>query len=286
MISRGAERQNQARPGSAAPRNSNAETPGHRRNLSRPQAGSPNGKAAHSGNMNAVNPGMMSGQGRGFSGAQRENGSGSSSSAGESSDSSSTEPNTGGLTADINNPEGDSSVVLNDSNTLQNSNSVAAVNNAADNKEFSPMSDNTGHEFSAEKASETSKVVKGPAVSSGISGEKSFDGFLKYAAENGANGFLIGLKKCKGKLVDNKLILTCTNPFHHDQITDSESLSAIKRFSKEYFGPDIVIEFKIRKGTARKSSSDLRKEVEEHPDIARVIDTFGASIVSVERRKK
>lgn len=119
-----------------------------------------------------------------------------------------------------------------------------------------------------------------------ISGPRSYDGFLSYAAKSGANGSLAGLRKCKGEVHDSTVILTCANAFHHGQVTEKDSKALINKLAKEYFGSGTVVEFKIREGAVRKSRQDLRKEVEEDPNIARVIDTFGASIVSVEHRKK
>ncbi len=120
----------------------------------------------------------------------------------------------------------------------------------------------------------------------GVGGPRTFEGFLDYVAKSGANGSVVGLGKCRGDVEGNTLILTCANPFHHGQVTERESKSIIERLAGKYFGPGTVVEFRIKQGAVRKSRQDLRKEIEEHPDIARVIDTFGASIVSVEHRKK
>ncbi len=117
------------------------------------------------------------------------------------------------------------------------------------------------------------------------SGPRNFNGFLGYVEQSGANGAISGLGKCKGEYVDGKLQLTCANPFHQSQINDKEARVTLSRLAGEFFGPQTEVEVKVSAKGKRKSRQQLRDEVEAHPDVKRVIDSFAASIISVEPRK-
>ncbi|WP_432736842.1 DNA polymerase III subunit gamma/tau [Maridesulfovibrio sp. FT414] len=117
------------------------------------------------------------------------------------------------------------------------------------------------------------------------SGPRSFNGFLGYVEESGANASVSGLGKCKGEMVNDRLVLTCANPFHESQINDKEARVTLTRLAREYFGPQTEVEVTVSAKGKRKSRQQLRDEVESHPDVKRVIDSFSASIISVEPRK-
>lgn len=117
------------------------------------------------------------------------------------------------------------------------------------------------------------------------SGPVNFEGFLGYVEKSGANGSVSGLGKCKGIYSDGKLVLTCSNPFHESQINDKEARVTLSRLAGEYFGPQTEVEVNVSAKGKRKSRQQLRDEVEAHPDVQRVIDSFAASIISVEPRK-
>lgn len=116
-------------------------------------------------------------------------------------------------------------------------------------------------------------------------GPRNFHGFLQYVEDSDANGSVSGLGKCKGELVDGNLILTCANSFHESQVCGKECRSLISRLAAEYFGPSTEVEVKVSTKGKRKSRQQLREEVESHPDVKRVVDAFGASIISVDPRK-
>ncbi|WP_320170200.1 DNA polymerase III subunit gamma/tau [Maridesulfovibrio sp.] len=121
--------------------------------------------------------------------------------------------------------------------------------------------------------------------SPGPSGPRNFQGFLDYVESCGANGSVSGLSKCKGEFTDGNLVLTCANPFHESQVNDREVRGTVSRLACEYFGPDTGLEVRISKRGQGKSRQQLRDEVESHPDVMRVIDSFSASIISVDPRK-
>ena len=124
-----------------------------------------------------------------------------------------------------------------------------------------------------------------PQATPVTSGPRNFSGFMQYVNDSGVNGSLSGLGKCKGEFIDGNLVLTCANPFHESQITGKECRGVISRMAVEYFGAGTEVEVKISAKGKRKSRQQLRDEVEAHPDVKRVIDSFAASIISVDPRK-
>ncbi len=54
---------------------------------------------------------------------------------------------------------------------------------------------------------------------------------------------------------------------------------------KDYFGPEIELEVQISSKGKRRSRQEIRDEVEAHPDVVRVMEAFGASILSIDPRK-
>ncbi len=135
--------------------------------------------------------------------------------------------------------------------------------------------------------SEPTQELNAPAATStpAMNGPRDFEGFMKYVVDSGANGTVAGLNKCKGLLADGKLVLTCANPFHKNQISTRDTLAAINRLSAEYFGSDIEVELVVNSKGIRKSRQQLRAEVEANPDVMRVIEAFGASIIAVDPRR-
>ncbi|SDL12485.1 DNA polymerase-3 subunit gamma/tau [Maridesulfovibrio ferrireducens] len=125
------------------------------------------------------------------------------------------------------------------------------------------------------------EITASPAVN----GPRDFEGFLKYVSESGANGSVTGLANCKGLINGNKLVLTCANPFHHSQVGSRECKVVINRLAAEYFGSDMEVEIVVNSKGVRKSRQQLRAEVEVHPVVVRVVDAFGASIISVDPRR-
>ncbi|MFW5499124.1 MULTISPECIES: DNA polymerase III subunit gamma/tau [unclassified Maridesulfovibrio] len=124
-----------------------------------------------------------------------------------------------------------------------------------------------------------------PAFPASVGGPRDFEGFLQYVADSGANGSTSGLSKCKGELIDGKLVLTCANSFHQGQVAGRESRGVIERMVKDYFGPEIELEVQISSKGKRRSRQEIRDEVEAHPDVVRVMEAFGASILSIDPRK-
>ena len=108
---------------------------------------------------------------------------------------------------------------------------------------------------------------------------------MQYVADSGANGSTSGLSKCKGELIDGKLVLTCANSFHQGQVAGRDSRGVVERLVSEYFGPEIELEIQISQKGKRRSRQEIRDDVESHPDVKRVMDAFGASIISIDPRK-
>ncbi|WP_085099237.1 DNA polymerase III subunit gamma/tau [Desulfovibrio gilichinskyi] len=120
---------------------------------------------------------------------------------------------------------------------------------------------------------------------SAVNGPRDFEGFLKYVSESGVNGTVAGLSNCKGKVADGKLVLTCANPFHQSQVGSRECKAVVGKLAAEYYGEITEVEIVVSSKGVRKSRQQLRAEVEEHPDVIRVVDAFSASIISVEPRR-
>lgn len=227
----------------------------------------------------------------GLSGTSRESKGAAQSSSTDSSEPSSQEPYTGGDNSEYVNQdthhfnddrETGSHIPVQSEESLSKQETDSNISDSIQSTQGvavkeSSIEDNSGN-IAADTFSNTAPTA--PSV------PRSFKGFLDYASENGINGNLAGLRKCDGKFEGNTLSITCSNRFHHGQVTGAENITVINRLAKEYFGSDTIVDFKVRKGAARKSRKDLQNEAESNPDITRIIDMFGASIVSVENRKK
>lgn len=124
-----------------------------------------------------------------------------------------------------------------------------------------------------------------PSFPAAVSGPRDFAGFLQYVNDSDANGSISGLGKCKGELIDGKLVLTCANSFHKGQVCGRESRGVVERLVSEYFGPETELEIQLSAKGKRKSRKEIRDDVEAHPDVKRVMESFGASIIAVEPRK-
>ncbi|WP_319759310.1 DNA polymerase III subunit gamma/tau [Maridesulfovibrio sp.] len=123
-----------------------------------------------------------------------------------------------------------------------------------------------------------------PSFPAAVSGPRDFEGFLKYVEDSG-NASISGLNKCQGEFVDGKIILTCANSFHKGQVAGRETRGVIERLVSEYFGPDAELKIEVSKKGKRKSRQEIRDEVEAHPDVQRVMESFGASIIAIDPRK-
>ncbi|NDV26497.1 DNA polymerase III subunit gamma/tau [Desulfovibrio sp. JC010] len=123
-----------------------------------------------------------------------------------------------------------------------------------------------------------------PSFPATVSGPRDFQGFLQYAGDSGSCS-ISGLNKCKGELIDGKLVLTCANSFHKGQVCGRDSRGVVERLVSEYFGPETELEIQITQKGKRKSRQEIRTEVEAHPDVQRVMESFGASIISIDPRK-
>lgn len=123
-----------------------------------------------------------------------------------------------------------------------------------------------------------------PSFPAEVSGSRNFNGFLQYVSDSG-NGSISGLSKCKGEFIDGKLVLICANPFHQGQVAGRETRGLVERLVKEYFGSEIELVIQISQKGKRKSRQEIRDEVEAHPDVKRVVESFGASIISIVPRK-
>lgn len=141
------------------------------------------------------------------------------------------------------------------------------------------------NEFHGAEVELPTEAVAVSPVSPEVNGPRDFEGFLKYVSESGANGSVTGLANCKGQVTGGKFVLTCANPFHQSQVGSRECKAAVSKLAAEYYGAVMDVEIIINSKGVRKSRQQLRSEVEEHPDVMRVVDAFGASIISVEPRR-
>ncbi len=139
-------------------------------------------------------------------------------------------------------------------------------------------------EAQSEVVSDLNTETESATVST-VNEPRDFEGFLKYVSESGANGTVAGLSNCKGKVADGKLVLTCANPFHQSQVGSRECKTVVCKLAAEYYGEITDVEIEVSSKGVRKSRQQLRAEVEEHPDVMRLVDAFGASIISVEPRR-
>ena len=128
-----------------------------------------------------------------------------------------------------------------------------------------------------------------PSVSAtSPSGPRTWDGFLAFVQErNGQAGVKVSmLHLTKGAIMDNELVVTCRSKTMCTQLLEKNTYNALESLAKEFFNPGVEVRVETGNIVVPKSDKQLMEEAENHPGVNRIIDSFGAQIISVSHRKQ
>ncbi len=112
-------------------------------------------------------------------------------------------------------------------------------------------------------------------------GPRDFAGFMAYAksAANG-QGLPMGFTLCQGEFADGAVTFVCQNEEHQAQLLRPENAARIEAMARAYFGPDVGLTFACVQRAPEMSRRELRDEIKGDPVVRKMIDEFGAVIVS------
>lgn len=131
-------------------------------------------------------------------------------------------------------------------------------------------------------------VTPSVSVSVTSSGPKSWKGFLSFVEErNGQAGVKVSmLHLTKGELANNELVVTCRSKTLCGQLTEKNTFNALESLTKEYFDPGVEVRVETGNIVVPKSDKQLMEDAENNPAVNKIIETFGAQIISVSARKQ
>ncbi|WP_319543869.1 DNA polymerase III subunit gamma/tau [uncultured Pseudodesulfovibrio sp.] len=131
-------------------------------------------------------------------------------------------------------------------------------------------------------------VTPSVSVSDPSSGPKSWKGFLSFVEErNGQAGVKVSmLHLTKGELVNNELIVSCRSRTLCSQLSEKNTYNALESLTKEYFDPGVEVRVETGNIVVPKSDKQLMEDAETNPAVNKIIETFGAQIISVSPRKQ
>ncbi|WP_300158586.1 DNA polymerase III subunit gamma/tau [Solidesulfovibrio sp.] len=126
--------------------------------------------------------------------------------------------------------------------------------------------------------------VQGHAPSSAPipAGPRTFDGFKRFASKNGE---VMGLKAARGVYAPDPepgvLRFVCANAFHVNQLRHPDKLRQLTALAAEYFGRpvEIVVEAAEGGGGDRMSPDDLKRYIDERPEVRQAMSAFDAEII-------
>lgn len=131
----------------------------------------------------------------------------------------------------------------------------------------------------ADSASAPSDGALGDPASEGAprprpSGPRTWEGFVEFVTAQNGNGFVTGLSQAKGELCDAELVLTCFNETHIGMMEQGDNNARLRRLVAEYFGPDVTLAFVCPEHAPLKAEGAIQREMQEHPLVQRVRETF------------
>jgi DNA polymerase-3 subunit gamma/tau len=121
-----------------------------------------------------------------------------------------------------------------------------------------------------------------PAASRAPSGPPTFEGFKRFAAKNGE---VTGLKQAKGvyepEAEPAMLRFLCANAFHVNQLSHPDKLRQLSALAADYFGRpvEIVVEAGEGGNGERMSGDDLKRYIDDRPEVRQAVSTFDAEII-------
>lgn len=111
-----------------------------------------------------------------------------------------------------------------------------------------------------------------PAAAPG--GPRTWEGFLQFLAARNGSGVVTGLSQARGELCGAELVLTCHNETHSRMLEAGEDSAKLRRLVADYFGPDMSLSFTCADREPVKTDGLIQREMQEHPVVQRVRETF------------
>jgi len=105
-------------------------------------------------------------------------------------------------------------------------------------------------------------------------GARTWEGFLEFVASKNGNGFVTGLGQARGELCGAELVITCFNATHSGMLENGDNNARLRRLVAEYFGPDVTIAMTCEDSAPVKTDGLIQREMQEHPLVQRVRETF------------
>jgi DNA polymerase-3 subunit gamma/tau len=107
-----------------------------------------------------------------------------------------------------------------------------------------------------------------------VGGQRTWESFLDFVAGKNGNGFVTGLTQAKGELCGAELVITCFNETHSGMLENGDNNARLRRLVADYFGPDVTIAYACVDREPVKSDGLIQREMQEHPLVQRVRETF------------
>ncbi len=141
-----------------------------------------------------------------------------------------------------------------------------------------PAADGQPDDFVNAQAAESGAAPDSPASVTERrprpSGSRTWEGFVEFVTAQNGNGFVTGLMQAKGELCDAELVLTCHNETHIHMMEEGDNNTRLRRLVAEYFGPDVTVAFVCPEHAPLKTEGALQREMQDHPLVRRVRETF------------
>ncbi|MDC0335403.1 DNA polymerase III subunit gamma/tau [Pseudodesulfovibrio sp.] len=119
-------------------------------------------------------------------------------------------------------------------------------------------------------------------------GPRNWNGFLQFVEErNGQSGVKVALLRLnQGEVVNDELVITCKSQMQCSQLSEKPTLMALDGLTREYFGPMVEVRVETGDIAVPKTDKQLQEEAETHTGVNKVMESFGAQMVSVSPRKQ
>lgn len=115
-------------------------------------------------------------------------------------------------------------------------------------------------------------ISSDPVASPG--GPRSWEGFTEFVAGKNGNGFVTGLAQARGQFFEGVLTLTCHNETHCGMMDKGDNYLRLLRLATEYYGEGVSLAFTCVDREPVKSEGLISREMQEHPVVQRVRETF------------
>ena len=113
-----------------------------------------------------------------------------------------------------------------------------------------------------------------PVPTQSTASARTWEGFLEFVASKNGSGMVTGLTQARGELCDGMLILTCHNGTHSGMMENGDNNVRLRRLMADYFGPDMTLSFTCADREPVKTDGLIQREMQEHPVVQRVRETF------------